>query len=168
MEINEISKMRKKWMNVIRKAMHGQRGGKLLRRRIHSIDADRLLSQQFFGNESATKTINPHKLNRVNKSISNMSNIPSAKLVVWNARSIRGRKKTSAIIDLVMSEHLDINGSWLSGDQSDDIILSDLQNALLGYVMHKMSFYYASYSKFRAWNGVVCCSAQVQRIWHRY
>ncbi|XP_072015955.1 uncharacterized protein [Amphiura filiformis] len=125
-----------KRLNVVRKTKRGRRGGKRLRRRIHSIVTNRLPSQQFLGNESATKTINPHNLIRVKKC---NSNTPSAKFAVWNGQSIRGRKKASAIIDLVMSEHLDIlaiTESWLTGDERDNRILSDLKNALPDYVMH--------------------------------
>ena len=67
------------------------------------------------------------------------SNSPSAKFAVWNAQSIRGRRRASAIIDLVISEHLDIlaiTESWLTGDERDNRILSDLRNALPDYVTH--------------------------------
>ena len=56
-------------------------------------------SQQLRGNKSAIKTIH-NNLIHVKKS---NSNSPSAKFPVWNAQSIRERRKASAIIDLVVS-----------------------------------------------------------------
>ena len=101
---------------------------------IHLRVTNRILTRQFFKPKCVTK--NNTNLIHIKKS---NSCSPSAKFALWNAQSMRGRAKASAIIDFVISRQLDIfaiTESWLTGDERDNRVLSDLRNSLPNYVLY--------------------------------
>ena len=121
-------------LNITKTTKRGCRGGKRLHRIIHLRVTNRILTRQFFKPKCVTK--NNTNLIHIKKS---NSCSPSAKFALWNAQSMRGRAKASAIIDFVISRQLDIfaiTESWLTGDERDNRVLSDLRNSLPNYVLY--------------------------------
>ena len=66
---------------------------------------------------------------------------PSAKFAIWNARSMKGKSKSASIIDFVIANQLDIlsiTETWLTGDDRDNRLLADLNQALPDHDFHHL------------------------------
>ena len=65
-----------------------------------------------------------------------VSKEPVINFGLWNARSIRPAYKISAVCDLIIDQGIDIfaiTETWLRGDQSDGLVVSDLMSTLANY-----------------------------------
>ena len=82
-------------LNITKTTKRGRRGGKRLHRIIHLRVTNRILTRQFFKPKCVTK----NNTNLIHIKRSNSCS-PSAKFALWNAQSMRGRAKASAIIDV--------------------------------------------------------------------
>ena len=142
-KIDRFTWMKLNELNIAKKTKRGCRAGRRKLRPIKTIISDRTADRRYASVQSrstncqsATNAVNYRNLTYVRKT--NLR-VPCAKFATWNAQSIKEKRKSASIIDFVISNHLDIlavTETWLCGDDRDNRLLADLNQALPDHVFH--------------------------------
>jgi exonuclease III len=135
-----------KSLNIAKQTKRGCRAGRNKARAIKTRITNRVNHHDYISEDalSSNKSATTKSATHVNRNnLINLRKIssraPCARYAIWNARSMRKRAKSATIIDFVISNQLDIlaiTETWLTGDDRDNHLLSDLRNALPDHCFH--------------------------------